>query len=532
MSLRDAAIAVNRFGLGARPGELQAAAANPKRWLLEQLEGPYTEPKQFKGFLTSAQQRENYFHRYTIVGPDLRGRQAAALAAKDTATYEKLALDIRRMLRGYVTWVAEGFLLEYGARTNVALTSDKPFRERLVRFWSNHLVVPAIKQQTDVVCGAYEREVIRPNVTGKFAHMLTASARNPAMLVFLDNHISVGANSVYGRKSGKALNENLGREILELHTMGVEGGYAQQDVIELAKAITGWTTYPAFENAEYLSKDKRGAVVGGFEFQADWHEPGTRTVVGKTYAQEGVAQGEAILNDLARNRATARFLATKLARHFVADEPSRDMVERLANVYLANDTSLAEMTRALVETPEAWSQAQSKIKQPEDYAISCYRSLGLTLGSDKLTPLGVWEFPAYDPNASLWAWLADDPFGALANKDPAQFKDDPYDAMGAEVSVFYGDVKAMGQAPSKAPGPQGWYDKWSDWSGADSMLKRVEWSLSLATRHSDKISSAPKFLSGTIGELASSDLSTSVARAASAEQGLGLTLASPDFQRR
>lgn len=533
MSLREAAIAVNRFGLGPQPGELQAAAGNPKRWVLEQLEGGYIEPVEFSGFLNSAQHRQNYHYRYRDLGPDLRDRQARAKAAGDTQGFDRLAADISRMLGGYVTWVAENFMLEYGARTNVALRTNAPFRERLVRFWSNHLVVPAIKQQTQVVCGAYEREVIRPHVAGRFADMLMASAKNPAMLVFLDNHVSVGANSTYGKATGKGLNENLAREILELHTLGVEGGYHQADVIELAKAITGWTTYPAFEHVEYLGAKHRGPVVGGFEYQADWHEPGPRTVVGKTYPSGGVEQGEAILNDLARHPSTARFLATKLAQHFVADDPSRELVERLAKVYLANDTNLTEMTRALVESPEAWSQAQTKIKQPEDYAISCYRALGLSLGESQPKPVGVYDFQSYRAQPSYWAWLADDPFNFLnGDKSLAQFQANPRASDGARIALFYADVQAMGQSPWSAPGPQGWYDRWTDWSGADSMIKRVEWSLALVGQHFDKAGDARDFLARTLADLASSDLTSSVSRAATPEQGVGLTLASPDFQRR
>jgi uncharacterized protein (DUF1800 family) len=532
MSSKQAAVAVNRFGLGARPGELDRAASNPRRWLLEQLEGEASEPAQFRGFLTTDEHRANYYVRYAIVGAELRAAQGKLDPVKDQAAYDKLALDIRRMLRGYVTWVAESFLLEYGARTNVALTTDAPFRERLTRFWSNHLVVPAIKQQTNLLCGAYEREVVRPHATGKFSDMLMASAKNPAMLVFLDNFVSVGANSTYGKASGKGLNENLAREILELHTMGVEGGYAQADVIELAKAITGWTTYPALEHPPYLKADKRGTRIGGFEYQADWHEPGPRKVAGKSYPEGGIEQGEAILHDLARHPSTARFLATKLARHFTSDEPSRDLVERLAQVYLANDTDLGEMGRALVETPEAWSEAQSKIKQPEEYAISCYRALGLTLGEDKVPPIGPWRFPDYDPRANLWVWLKDDPYGSLTTRDPKQFAGNAYHEKGAEIALFYADVEAMGQSPWNAPGPQGWYDRWTDWSGADSMIKRVEWSLSLATKHSDKAGDPRRFIARSLGKLASKDLETSIARAPSAEQAVGLALASPDFQRR
>jgi uncharacterized protein (DUF1800 family) len=528
---QNAAIAVNRFGLGALPGEMEAAAVNPRRWVLEQLDGPYVQPEQFRGFATTAQHRENYSYRYTVVARDLNEAQRKARDAGDQIEFDRLGHSIARMLGGYVTWVAENFMLEYGARTNVALTTDKPFHERLVRFWSNHLVVPAIKQQCGVVCGAYEREVIRPHVTGKFSDMLLASAQNPAMLVFLDNHLSIGPNSPYGREKKVGLNENLAREILELHTMGVEGGYTQTDVIQLAHAITGWSSYPAADHAAYQHNGRTGEPVGKFVFHADWHEPGEVTVVGKTYKAGGVEQGEAVLYDLARRPETARFLATKLARHFVADEPTPDLVDRLANVYLAHDTDLAEMTRALIESEEAWTQAQSKLKLPEDYAISCYRSLGLKIGDGPVPPQSMYNFETYIQKKHYWAWLANDPYGLLKTKDPAQFTE-PDAKLGASIATFYADVKSMGQSPWNAPGPQGWYDRWGDWSGADSMLKRVEWSLAVAAKHADRMSGPVQYLNQSLGDLASPELKTEVARAASAEQALALALASPDFQRR
>lgn len=528
---QHAAIAVNRFGLGARPGEMETAASNPRRWLLEQLEGAYAEPKQFKGFATTAQHRENYSYRYTVLGRGLNEAQRKAKEAGDQAEVDRLGHSISRMLGGYVTWVAENFMLEYGARTNIAMTTDKPFHERLVRFWSNHLVVPAIKQPCGVVTGAYEREVIRPHVTGKFSDMLKASAQNPAMLVFLDNHLSIGPNSTYGRAKKVGLNENLAREILELHTMGVEGGYTQADVIQLAYAITGWSTYPAADHAAYQLDGRAGKSLGGFVFHPEWHEPGEVTVVGKTYKAGGLEQGEEVLYDLARRPETARYLATKLARHFVVDEPTPDLVDRLANTYLANDTDLTEMTRALVDSEEPWSNAQSKLKLPEDYAISCYRSLGLTIGDRPVPPQSMYNFESYVQKKHYWAWLANDTFGFLKSKDLDQFTE-PDAKLGAEIATFYGDVKSMGQSPWNAPGPQGWYDRWSDWSGADSMLKRVEWSLTVAARHADRMSEPVQYLNQSLGDLASPELKTEVARAASAQQALGLALASPDFQRR
>lgn len=531
MGRKEAAIAVNRFGLGARPGEMDAAASNPKRWLLEQLEGPYVEPAEFKGFPTTAQHRENQYYRYSISGRELNEAQRKARERGDDKEVDRLAGDIRRSLRGYVTWVAESLMREYGARTNVAMSSKEPFRERLVRFWSNHLVVPAIKQSSNVVAGAYEREVIRPGVTGKFGDMLQASAKNPAMLVFLDNNLSIGPNSQFGKTKKSGLNENLAREILELHTMGVEGGYTQADVIELAKAITGWSTFPVFEHAAFQLDGRAGSPRGSFVFHPEWHEPGDVRVLGKVYKAGGVEQGEAILHDLARRPETARYLATKLARHFVADEPPPELVNRLAKVYLANDTDLTEMTRALVEAPEAWAHPQTKLKQPEDYAISCYRTLGLRLTEKPLPPQPMYNFQAYDYPKANWAWLADDPYGTLQTKDVNQFKD-PAQRQGALVAAFYGDVKSMGQSPMNAPGPQGWYDRWSDWSGADSMLKRVEWSLALASAHAAKAPQPKTFLASSLGELASPELASAVAQAKGKEQGVGLALASPDFQRR
>ena len=439
---------------------------------------------------------------------------------------------MKRSLGGYVTWVAENLMIEFGARTNVALATDAPFRERLVRFWSNHLVVPAIKQQSSVLAGAYEREVIRPHVTGKFADMLMASAKNPGMLVFLDNYQSIGPNSRYGRGKDKGINENLAREILELHTMGVEGGYSQADVIALSKALTGWSTWPVFEEVPYLLPGRRGRPNGAFIFYRGWHEPGDFELLGKVYDQRGAAQGEAMLNDLARRPETARFLAFKLAQHFVDDAPSETLVNRLADVYLESDTDLGEMTRALIESEEAWREESSKLKQPEDYAISCLRALGIRLGVEgRVPPMPLYDFEDYVPRKSFWAWLADDKFNFLEDKTAAPWTE-PHQAAGYQIAALYRDIKAMGQPPMNAPGPQGWYDTWEAWSGSDSLVKRIEWALGAAITYQDRAPDARAFLTETLGARAPESLTTSVSRAATLDQGLGLILASPAFQRR
>ena len=198
------------------------------------------------------------------------------------------------------------------ARIEHARTTDAAFLERLVMFWSNHFCVNANKGAVLGMAGAFEREAIRPHVLGRFADMLLAVEQHPAMLIYLDNQASTGPNSQVGRNRGRGLNENLAREILELHTLGVDGGYTQADVTNLARVITGWTVgQPNQPNAEH----------GRFHFAPARHEPGRHPVLGKRYGDAGVRAGEACLADLARHPSTARHIARKLAAHFVAETP-------------------------------------------------------------------------------------------------------------------------------------------------------------------------------------------------------------------
>src|SRR4029077_13530817 len=228
------------------------------------------------------------------------------------------------------------FLKEVRARLDAAFEADIGFAERLGGFWSNHFSVA-----TDTVlnmAGGYEREAIRPHVLGRFGDMLLAAESHPAMLVYLDNFRSIGPMSVAGLLNKIGLNENLGREILELHTLGVRTVYTQDDVYRFAKTITGWTLRAMVSDLE------RG---NEFFFNPRLHEPGPQTILGKTYAQDGVEQGRAVLADLARHPATAAHVAFKLARHFSSDEPAPSLVERLSKRFLDTDGDLKEIAKAL-----------------------------------------------------------------------------------------------------------------------------------------------------------------------------------------
>jgi uncharacterized protein (DUF1800 family) len=261
------------------------------------------------------------------------------------------------------------YLAEAKARIHAALGAEIGFLERLVWFWSNHFCVSADKGNVRQICGAYEREVIRANVLGRFSDMLLAAESHPAMLIYLDNARSIGPDSIAGLRQKRGLNENLAREILELHTLGVRTVYTQEDVTRFANVITGWTFVP------FRQDPVRG---GEFEFNPRMHQPGAQTVIGRSYPDTGLQQGRAVLAALARHPATAKHVGGKLARHFVADEPPPALVERLAKRFLATQGDLKEVTKALVAAPEAWEAPRAKLKRPGEWVVGMLRATGIT----------------------------------------------------------------------------------------------------------------------------------------------------------
>jgi uncharacterized protein (DUF1800 family) len=277
-------------------------------------------------------------------------------------------------------------------------------------FWSNHFCVSVTKGPVRGLAGSFEREAIRPHVLGRFADMLRAVERHPAMLIYLDNAQSVGPNSKAGVRNAKGLNENLAREILELHTLGVHGGYRQEDVANLARLITGWTVG---------GLDQKEVEPGMFWFAANRHEPGARTVLHKTYTAGSEQAGLSCLADLARHPATSRRVAVKLARHFVSDAPPPDLVARLEKTFRDSDGDLLSVSRALVSAPEAWEPGPRKVVPPYDFVIALTRGFALTPPPQELLRLsGVLGQPLWQPPApSGWpddddAWMAPSPVRA------------------------------------------------------------------------------------------------------------------------
>jgi uncharacterized protein (DUF1800 family) len=474
------AVAANRFGLGARPGEL-AAMDSPAAWLRRQLLGdpPLLQAGELKstreilaGAAELAKER----------GAQKRENAAAASSADPAAAVQARILQVAMKLPAYYR---PYYLADARARLQNAIMTDRPFLERLVHFWSNHFAVSIDKIVVLGIAGSMEREAIRPHVLGKFSDLLMAVEKHPAMLLFLDNAQSIGPNSTLAQRFGRraaargrqlGLNENLAREILELHTLGVDGGYTQADVTSFAKVITGWSA--GVLRAGFAGRD--GGQPGEFTFRENIHEPGAQSVVGRRYAQQGVAQGEAVLRDLATAPATARHVVTRLARHFVSDEPSPALVQRLTDTWLKSGGDLPAVYRALIDAPEAWDSALSKYKTPTDYVFSTYRALQLPM-----------------------------PEGQQA----------------------LGAFQLLGQTQFMPGSPAGWPDRSADWDGSAALMKRIELANTVAQKVGNRVNAAtlaPQILGGALSEATQQ----SVARAESGAQALVLLLTSPEFMRR
>jgi uncharacterized protein (DUF1800 family) len=433
-----ARIAAARFGLGPREGDLARVGRDPRGWAEEQVGRAEPLPG-----VPPAAERVVPWLAARRGGPDSVER------AVREAGPRALRADVR-------------------ARTEVGVRTRVPFAERWARFWSNHFAVSAARPAVMAFAGPYEQEAIRPNAFGRFADLLLAATRHPAMLVYLDQAQSVGPDSPAGRRRGLGLNENLAREVLELHTLGVDGGYGQDDVRALAEILTGWTLARPGEPGE-----------GGFRFAPAIHQPGAKRLLGRTYREAGEEEGIAALGDLARHPSTARHVAAKLVRHFVADAPPADAVERVARVFRDADGDLSEVARAVVRLDAAWADPAAKVRTPDDLVTAALRLVG---------------------------------------------------ADGAEPEVLR-SYTLLGQVPWSAPSPAGWPDTAEAWAGPEAVVRRIDWALAVARRLGRR-ADPPALLRAAVGDGAGPETHFVVANAPSVEDGLALVLASPEFQRR
>jgi uncharacterized protein (DUF1800 family) len=483
MSTPDAAIAAHRFGLGEPT--LDGPARDPRGWLVQQIGAADAQVAQGNDPLPSASVGMRRFAEFIV---QQRRRRADETMSAEVSFGEHFRTLVQADVR---------------ARMVTAATTSRPFAERLAMFWANHFTVSMAKASARGLVGAFEREAIRPHIGGRFEDLLRAAVMHPGMLRYLDNEQSAGPHSRVARRRANApremgdvprlhgLNENLAREVLELHTLGAAsaraGTYTQADVTAFAAVLTGWRV-PVYAYMPEAVPARRGnnndlAPLGDpspTRFDPAWHEPGPKTVLGQRIP-EGAEGLSSVLGHLARHQATAEFIATKLSRHFVADDPPRALVDRLATAFKRSDGDLPAVYRALVDAPEAWREQPVKLKSPEELVVSTARVLRLgTRGFER------------QPDAGLGI---------------------------------------LGQRLQAAPSPAGWPDAAEEWLGPDAVWKRVEWVTRLAERVGSAVD-ARTLAQASLGPLLTRGTLQQIERAADGPQALALLLLAPEFQRR
>lgn len=459
MSSVAAFIAAHRFGFGPRPGELERISPDPRGWVLAQIDPAAPVPASLTGFPSSGERLRAIFE---AAGPRGAAGAKSLEIAKSVSTPEIVA--------------------QLGERVR----SERPLIERLVAFWSNHFATARNKSYNHAIGSTFATEAIRPHIFGSFADMLFAAETHPAMQTYLDNNLSIGPNSPIGQRLQRTdINENLAREMLELHTLGVDGGYSQADVEALALILTGWSV----PNRRYQAMRERMAMRSGmrpFEtfgpatYFFQYHEPGRKRLLGKTYRENGPEELREVTRDLTAHPATARHLATKLVRHFVADTPPEPAVAAVASVFAATGGDLAEVTRSLVGLEAAWADPLPKFKTPQDYVVAALRAL---------------------------------------------------DVKGLETRQVYSSLPPMGQEPLRYPSPKGWPDTAAAWVSPGGLMRRIEFARIVARRVGDRMPPL-ELLEATCGPVAGAQTRALVSGAPSGEEGVAFVLASREFQRR
>jgi uncharacterized protein (DUF1800 family) len=514
-----ALVALNRFGFGARggaSGDFVNAASDPRGFVKAELSRPNGVLLEVPGLLSTpalgsavfAYQFEIQQARAAAAKSGAPASEAApaqpaadAKAQKRSLSLNSVATDISGKAPAMqapesgsanaamvpseamqpnapkpppqpLNIIQKTYRTEALARLQRAVIADCGFVERLVVFWSNHFCVSANKGElARMWAGSFEREAIRPYVLGRFSDMLKAVEQHPAMLFFLDNQQSLGPDSRAGQNRKRGLNENLAREIMELHTLGVSGGYSQDDVTSLARIITGWT---------FAGRQGQLGAPGSFVFNANAHQPGAQRLLGTVYENNGVAQGEAALADIARHPSTAKFIATKFARHFVADDPPPALVARLQDAFRKSDGDLRALTSALLDSDEAWQAPLTKVRSPYEFLVAAGRLL-------------------------------------------ARIPDDP--------GLYLGSLNLLGQPLWSPAGPNGFPDTNAAWAAPEGMKLRLDISAQIASRLANNVDPRD-LLELAAADAASPETRHTIERAESRQQALVLLLMSPEFQRR
>lgn len=456
----DPDIAQTRFGLGLSPNQPAPGSVVD---MLDQLRGPDVAAQAY------------HIPKFQDVTPhvtDFLTAHRARVAARGTPDEAVLLEEFQTLRR------AGRGAREVHFRATLARWAHTPdgFRERLVAFWGDHFTIRSKNGQTAHMVQPFLEEVIRPNLIGDFATMLRAVTLHPMMLRYLDQVRSMGPNSPAAQSRDAGLNENLAREVLELHTLGVDGPYTQTDVRELAELLTGLSYHPR----------------NGFVFRERFAEPGAETVLGQTYGgpDADLSAIHQVLDDLAQHPATARHLAHKLAVHFVSDQPPPDLVHQLEAAYMRTDGDLFALYEVLLAHPAAWQAHQNKVKPPFDFVCSALRALSV-------------------PDATLLS---------LTRRDI--------------LRGFYRPMQLMGQTWQSPLGPDGWPEEARAWVTPQGMAARINWAMEVPVHLLSALPDPRRFVATSLGSHPPAEVTFAASAAETVPEGVGIVLASPAFQRR
>ncbi len=452
-------IALNRFGLGMSAADIANTQGAPRDWVKAQVSRKFLRPHALIKMPSAASVLADYYYiRATTENGDPKRKVASRKTRND-------------------------FNAAQTARITHKITTAVPVVERFTQFWANHFTISRTRGLIGPAIPAYETEAIRPHIFDKFETLLLATVTHPGMLIYLDNIVSVGPKSRRGRRRGKNLNENLAREVLELHTLGAKGGYSQKDIVEFAKVLTGWTVKKTDD--EFNSSAEKRTPAGGTIFNTGVHEPGRKTILGKTYSADGGKELVAVLRDLAVHPSTAKFIATKMAKHFISDTPAQADIDALAKVYTDTGGDLTKVTLALIDLDSVWASPLPKLKTPEDLVLAVMRA---------------------DTSAA-------NPRRKIKRADLTQ------------------SLKAMGQEPFKPPSPAGWPEETDRWLSPESLIHRIEWVRAYASKMSPTVNPQDLF-EVTIAPATDNATRRMIKGAPSREDALALIFASSAFQRR
>ena len=390
--------------------------------------------------------------------------------ARGTAGHEAAREAFREVRRGITRAQRDYHLRSLGR----AATTTDGLRERLVDFWADHFTVKAKNRSFAHSILPFAQDAIRPYVAGRFEDMVVAVALHPVMLSYLDQANSIGPQSAVGLRSGRGLNENFARELLELHLLGVDADYSQVDVTELAELLTG------------LRYDRRN----GFSFDKRRAEPGSEVVLGRRYpAEPSLNTVKSALRDLCRNRQVARHVAGKLAVHFVSDTPDPDLVETMTRVFVETRGNLLDVTRALLSHPAAWAPDRKKVRRPDLFVAASLRALGLDEGA----------ILALDER-TYRRWIAQ-------------------------------PLTVMGQPLHSPVGPDGWSEDPADWITPQGLAGRITWALGAPEALMADLPDPRAFVTTALGPAAEQTVVFAANAAESRADGIGIVLTSPAFQR-